>query len=99
MLGTDYPSVIDRRLITENVEVIYGPNVLSQRQQTEIAYLNATTAILVPAGVCNRWINYTAHPSQTPGEGGPPLDLTSRSTAEQLVTAGNLPRACSERSL
>ena len=55
------------RLITENVEVVYGPNVLSQRQQTEVAYLNATTAILVPAGVCNRWINYTAHPSQTPG--------------------------------
>ena len=58
------------RLITENVEVVYGPNVLSQRQQTEVAYLNATTAILVPAGVCNRWINYTAHPSQTPGEAG-----------------------------
>jgi len=48
--------------------VVYGRDVLSQRQQTEVAYLNATTAILVPAGVCNRWINYTAHPSQTPGE-------------------------------
>ena len=56
-----------RRLITENVEVVYGPNVLTQRQQTEVAYLNATEQILVPAGVCNRWTNYTAHPSQTPG--------------------------------
>ena len=56
------------RLITENLEVVYGRNVLTERVQTEVAYLNATEQILVPAGVCNRWTNFTAHPSQTPGD-------------------------------
>ena len=65
--SAEMTDVLWHRLITENVEVVYGPNVLLQRIQTEVAYLNATEAILVPSGVCNRWTNYTAHPSQTPG--------------------------------
>ena len=34
----------------------------------EEAFLNATIIDLTPAGITNRWTNYTAHPSQTPGE-------------------------------
>ena len=49
--------------------LVYGPpTVISQRIQMEEAFLNATIIDLTPAGITNRWTNYTAHPSQTPGE-------------------------------
>ena len=48
--------------------LVYGPpTVITQRIQMEEAFLNATVADLNPAGITNRWTNYTAHPSQTPG--------------------------------
>ena len=36
-------------------------------EQVEVAWLNATAQELVPQGICNRYVNYTAHPAQTPG--------------------------------
>jgi len=50
--------------------LVYGPpSIIPQRVQMELAFLNATLIDLNPAGITNRWINYTAHPSQTPGVG------------------------------
>ena len=48
--------------------LVYGPpSIIPQRVRMELAFLNATLIDLDPAGITNRWINYTAHPSQTPG--------------------------------
>jgi len=48
--------------------LVYGPpSIIPQRVQMELAFLNATLIDLNPAGITNRWISYTAHPSQTPG--------------------------------
>ena len=41
--------------------------LLSGRLQVEEAFLYATCKYLDPIGITNRWTNYTAHPSQTPG--------------------------------
>ena len=48
--------------------LVYGPpSIIPNRVQMELAFLNATLIDLNPAGITNRWINYTAHQSQTPG--------------------------------
>jgi hypothetical protein len=57
------------RLVQDAVEVVWGPpSIIPDRIQLEEAFLTATRADLDPAGITNRWTNYTAHPSQTPGE-------------------------------
>ena len=57
-----------RRPVQQVGSLVYGPpSIIERRVQMELAFLNATLVDLDPAGITNRWTNYTAHPSQTPG--------------------------------
>ena len=49
--------------------LIYGPaTVISQRTGMEAVFAGAGgSTYLDSLGLCDRWTNYTAHPSQTPG--------------------------------
>ena len=48
-------------------QLVYGANVVSQRQKMESDFLNATTLVEDPVGFTIRYTNWTAHPSQTTG--------------------------------
>ena len=53
-----------------------------RRLQVELGWLGATAQVLVPQGICNRYVNFTAHPSQTPG-----AQLRVRSSEGPIPTA------------
>ena len=48
--------------------MLWGPpSIVQDRIRVEEAFLAATRIDLDPTGITNRWTNYTAHLSQTPG--------------------------------
>ena len=60
---------LNRRYVNEGEMLIYGPStVISQRPSLEAVFAGAGgSKYLDSLGLCDRWTNYTAHPSQTPG--------------------------------
>jgi len=54
--------------VQDGQELVYGPNVVTDRIAMELALLNGTEQFLQPYGISNRYTNFTTHPSQTPGQ-------------------------------
>ena len=62
-------TVCPARLTQDVGEVVWGsPWIIPNRIALEEAFLSAVHEYLDPTGITNRWTNYTAHPSQTPGK-------------------------------
>ena len=78
-----------RRLVQDGQELVYGPNVVADREAMELALLNGTRQFLEPYGISNRYTNYTTHPSQTPGlSSSPPKDAAL--PTQRALTGGAL---------
>ena len=54
-------------MLTTEEDVLYGADVITRRKEFELALLKAVTYVSEPLGFTIRHVNWTAHPSQTPG--------------------------------
>lgn len=68
-------------LIADSAQVVYGPEVVANRTKFELAYLFAASQVIDPLGFTIRYLNYTSHPSLTPGASTDLLNAEAKTPA------------------
>ena len=58
---------LPRRLINDGAELLCGPELISNRSAIDKAGYTVQNQTFGPVGAAIRFVNFTAHPSVTPG--------------------------------